>query len=558
MTHRAVDAASERYVEEYCALDPVSATFVGVGGLDDRLTDLSPDGFAAREELHRRALAEVTAATPADEREAVARDAFLERVGLEVEMADAGELRSRLSVIHSELHAVRQVFDLMPQEGEQAWSDVASRLAALPGALAGFRTTLREEADRGRVSAARQCREVARQVARWTGRDGGGGDVLGSLVAGCEVDVLRPDLERHAAAANVALDEFATFLQQELLPRAPERDAVGRDRYALHSRDSLGAVVDFDETYAWGWEELKRISDDMAATADRVLPGASYAEAVAHLEADESRKIHGSDAFRAWMQDLADRTVAELADVHFDIPEPIRRIECMIAPTNDGGIYYTGPSEDFTRPGRMWWSVPPGIEDFSPWREVTTVYHEGVPGHHLQVAQTAYRCELLNRWQRLFCWCSGHGEGWALYAERLMDDLGYLDDPAARLGMLDAQSFRAARVVVDIGLHLELEIPRDNPFGFHPGEVWNPDLALEFLRQHCAMEKAFLEFEVDRYLGWPGQAPSYKVGERIWRDARAQAEARAGADFDLRTFHRQALDLGALGLDPLQQALARL
>ncbi len=124
--------------------------------------------------------------------------------------------------------------------------------------------------------------------------------------------------------------------------------------------------------------------------------------------------------------------------------------------------------------------------------------------------------------------------------------------------MLDGQAFRAARVVVDIGMHLQLEIPADNPFGFHPGETWTPDLGYEFMRQHCAMEDSFVRFEVNRYLGWPGQAPSYKVGERIWLEARDQARTRAGADFDLATFHRQALDLGALGLDPLQQALARL
>jgi uncharacterized protein (DUF885 family) len=206
----------------------------------------------------------------------------------------------------------------------------------------------------------------------------------------------------------------------------------------------------------------------------------------------------------------------------------------------------------------MWWAVPDGITDFSTWREVTTVYHEGVPGHHLQVAQTAYRSELLNRWQRLMCWVSGHGEGWALYSERLMDDLGYLDDPADKLGMLDAQGFRAARVIVDIGMHLELEIPADNPFGFHPGETWTSQLGLEFMRQHCRMDDAFIKFEVNRYLGWPGQAPSYKVGERIWLQARDEAQARQGADFDLKAFHRAALDLGALGLDPMRQALARL
>ena len=202
------------------------------------------------------------------------------------------------------------------------------------------------------------------------------------------------------------------------------------------------------------------------------MPGGTVADAIAALEADPARKLAGTDALQAWMQELSDRVVGELADVHFDIPAADPHLECRIAPTKDGGIYYTGPSEDFSRPGRMWWSVPEGVTEFSTWREVTTVFHEGVPGHHLQVAQTAYRSNLLNRWQRLMCWVSGHGEGWALYAERLMADLGYLDDPGDRLGMLDAQAFRAARVVVDIGMHLELEIPAGT--GFHDGETWTP------------------------------------------------------------------------------------
>jgi len=139
-----------------------------------------------------------------------------------------------------------------------------------------------------------------------------------------------------------------------------------------------------------------------------------------------------------------------------------------------------------------------------------------------------------------------------------MEELGYLDEPGNKLGMLDAQGFRAARVVVDIGMHLELTIPRDNPFGFHLGETWTPELGLEFMRQHCRMQDAFVVFEVNRYLGWPAQAPSYKVGERIWLQARDEVKQRKGADFDLREFHRAALDLGSMGLDPLRDALARL
>jgi len=282
------------------------------------------------------------------------------------------------------------------------------------------------------------------------------------------------------------------------------------------------------------------------------------ADAIAALNADPARRIAGKEAFRDWMQELADRTITAMHGTHFDIPEQVRRIECCLAPTSDGGVYYTGPSEDFARPGRMWWAVPAGVDSFATWQEVTTVFHEGVPGHHLQIAQTVVRAELLNRWRRLLAWCSGHGEGWALYAERLMDELGYLDDPGEKLGMLDGQALRAARVVVDIGMHLELEIPAGNPFGFHPGERWTPELGWEFMRAHCSIGDEQLRYELNRYLGWPGQAPSYKVGERIWLQARADAQARLGSAFDLRTFPREALNLGSLGLDPLRAALARL
>jgi uncharacterized protein (DUF885 family) len=554
---RPVDAVAERFVDDYAALDPIAATYLGLPGHEDRLTDLSPDGFGARADLTRKALADATAAAPSDEREQVARDAFLERLGLDVELDEAGVPQSQVSVLTSGLHEVRSVFDLMATEGEEAWSNIDARLAAIPATLEGYRETLVRAAAAGDVAAKRQLNAVAEQVRGWTGQDGGENFFL-DLVTGTDVEGLRGDLERHAAAASDAFAAFGRWLSDELAPRGRDKDAVGRERYTLGSRYFLGATVDLEETYAWGFEELERIEDEMARVADKVVPGGSLDEAVASLEADPSRRIEGKEAFREWMQDLATRTLEDMAGTHFDIPEPVRRIECCIAPTTDGGIYYTGPSEDFTRPGRMWWAVPAGVESFATWREVTTVFHEGVPGHHLQVAQTAYRKEVLNRWQRLMCWVSGHGEGWALYAERLMDELGYLDDPADKLGMLDGQGFRAARVVVDIGMHLELEIPRDNPFGFHPGETWTPDLGLEFMRQHCRMEDAFIQFEVNRYLGWPGQAPSYKVGERIWLQAREDARTRLGSAFDLKAFHRAALDLGSLGLDPLQAALARI
>lgn len=546
-----VDDVAERYVDAQAALDPYEATYAGIAGHDAESTDYSPDGFAQRQDLARRTLAELDAATARDEREEVAREAMRERLGLGLELNAAG-LDRALNVIESPMHGVRMVFDLMPTDTDEQWANIATRLRDVPAAIAGYQATMNADIAAGLAPARRQVVAVVDQARR-------AADSFFTELVANGPEALRADLDAGAAAASKAFADFGTYLADEVTPRATTHDAVGRDTYAIASRYFLGATVDLDETYEWGIGELARIEAEMAEVAQQIVPGGSVDDAVAALDADPARHVAGTDALKAWMQELSDRTVEAVNGVHFDIPDPIRRLECMIAPTKDGGIYYTGPSDDLSRPGRMWWSVPEGVDTFSTWRETTTVFHEGVPGHHLQVAQVVVNREVLNRWQRLYCWISGHGEGWALYAERLMADLGFLDDPGDRLGMLDGQGFRAARVVVDIGLHLGKDVPESavRNDGIEPG-VWTPDKAFTFLRAHCRMADEFLRFELDRYLGWPGQAPSYKVGERIWLTARDDVRRRKGDAFDLKEFHRAALDLGALGLDPLQAALARI
>ncbi len=558
-----IDEIADRYVDEYARLDPIAATALGIAGHDDRLTEMTPEGFGARADLDRRTLAQLALIVPADEVERVAKEAMTERLEVGLERYDAGMVTSEVNVVAGPLNDLRGVFDLMPLAGESAASDINARLHAVPTALTQLRQTVLEAADHGHVAASRQILEVAAQCDAWA--DPARDDFWPGLARRIREanaqglpDGLVEDIDTAAAASRAATAEFGRFLREELAPRGRENEAVGRELYGLASRNFLGAAVDLEGTYAWGLAELARIEADMRAVADKIQPGATATEAIAALEGDPARRIDGKEAFRDWMQALADRTLGDLTDTHFDIPEQVRVIECLIAPVADGGIYYTGPNEDFSRPGRMWWAVPSGVDSFSTWKEVTVVYHEGVPGHHLQVGQTAVRTDILNRWRRRMAGCSGHGEGWALYAERLMDELGYLDDPGDKIGMLDSQALRAARVVVDIGMHLELQVPVDNPFGFHPGETWNRELGWEFLRGHCNVGDEALRFELNRYLGWPGQAPAYKVGERVWLEARADAQARKGPAFDLKAFHRAALDLGPLGLDPLRAALTRI
>jgi uncharacterized protein (DUF885 family) len=544
----AVDQLVEDYLDEYVALDPSFATFVGISGRDAELPDLSPDGHAARSALRLRTLDALAEAIPADATDRITVAAATERLGVAEEVYRLGADESDLNIIASPLQSVRAVFDLMATATADDWSTIATRLGAVPAAIDGYIVSLRNAAARGEVSPRRQIEACLGQCDDNIGPDG----FFATLVAGAG-DVpasLRADLDRGAAAAAGAYARLRAFLAAELLPVAPAGDAVGRERYAVFSRSFLGSAIDLEETYIWGQKELARIADLMQQTASRILPDASVPEAIAHLATDPSRKLAGTDALQAWMQQKSDAAIAALAGTHFDVPEPIRTLECRIAPTHTGGIYYTGPSEDFTRPGRMWWSVPKGVTEFSTWKELSVVYHEGVPGHHLQIAQTTYRRELLNRWRRMAAWISGHGEGWALYAEWLMADLGFLDDPADFLGMLDSQSLRAARVVLDIGIHCGFDAPAEVG-----GGTWDYDKAWQFLTAHSSKSEPQLRYELDRYLGWPGQAPAYKIGERLWLALRDEVRRRDGDAFDLKTFHRQALDIGSVGLDVLRAAV---
>lgn len=537
-----LDVLSEEWLDTMLELQPELHIHLGRPGRESDYTDRSPDGVADAADAARSMLARVRRAEPLDAVDQVTQAELIRTLELEVEQVEAGFWQRDLNVIASPGQDIRDVFDLMGTDTEDDWAHIARRMQAIPAAMAGYLDSLRIGIAAGNTPAIRQVREVSGQAAKQVGKN----SFFASLAARAEVpESLRAELDAGVQAATAAYAGMVEFLDRELAPQAPEADGVGREHYAIASRYFVGVEIDLDETYEWGLEELARMVEEQEAIAEQILPGATVVEAIAHLDTDPTHKLHSTDALQAWMQETSDRAVADLGRTHFDIPEPMRRLECRIAPTEEGGIYYTPPSDDFERAGRMWWSVPEGITEFDTWRELTTVYHEGVPGHHLQCGLAIHNSAELNGWRR-FNWNSGHGEGWALYAERLMSDLGYLDEPANRLGMLDGQRMRAARVVVDIGVHLGK--PKPDGSG-----TWTGDDAFPFLSQHVNMNEPFIRFEANRYLGWPGQAPSYKVGQRMWEQLRDEYVAANGPD--LKEFHRQALAVGSVGLGTLRQAL---
>jgi uncharacterized protein (DUF885 family) len=542
-----IDAVAEKWVEKLADLMPTLATYIGLdrGKLGD-WEDFSPAGHDANADAAKAVIAELTPLTPVDAVDAVTKDDLLGTLKLELEKHDLEFHLRDVNVLASPVQTIRETYDIMPTDTEGDWANIASRLNSASVAVDQYIETLRLGIERGVVPAKRQVLEVIIQCRETADPDG----LFADLVAGASglSAGLTSELQKGALASANAYGTLAEFFEKELLPAAGDKDAVGRDIYAVASRAFLGATVDLDETYEWGVEELQRMVDEQTSIANEIKAGASVEEAIEFLSEDASRKLHGTEALQKWMQQTSDKAIAELGKTHFDIPEQIRTLECMIAPSHTGIIYYTGPTDDFSRPGRMWWSVPEGVNEFDTWRELTTVYHEGVPGHHLQIAQAVYNRATLNSYRRLLAGTSGHAEGWALYAERLMEELGYLDDPADRLGMLDGQRMRAARVVLDIGVHLE----KQRPDGKGP---WTGDYAFDFMGKNVNMAPEFVRFEVNRYLGWPGQAPSYKVGQRIWEQIRDEYKAREGAAFSPKDFHKKALDLGGVGLDTLRDAL---
>jgi len=542
-----LDRIAEEWVDTLCELDPDYRVWLGREGDVTGYGDLSPDGHAAWITAAQLTLSRLESATALDDVDRVTQADLSAELRLALETSAAGWHLRDLNNIASPAQALRDVYDLMPSESESDWDAIATKLGNLDDALQGYRETLRQGIREGHVPARRQIDEVIAQAERHASDTGFFVTLAGDTAPENLPVSLRTKLRTNADEARVAYSDFAAFLRDELAPASHNRDGVGRDLYQLHSRRFLGATVDLDETYEWGLDELARMTDEQERIAAR-LCGGSVSDAVAFLATDSSRKIHGTDALQAWMQDLSDTAIRDLDGTHFDIPVEMRKLECRIAPTKDGGIYYTGPSDDFARAGRMWWSVPEGVTEFDTWRETTTVYHEGVPGHHLQISQAVYNASQLNTWRRQLAGSSGHAEGWALYAERLMAELGYLDDDGDRFGMLDGQRMRAARVVLDIGVHLGKQRPDGHG-------VWDADYAFEFMRNNVLLDEEFIRFEVTRYLGWPGQAPSYKIGQRIWEELRRECERREGESFELKKWHKRVLDIGGTGLDTLRKAI---
>ncbi|MFD6054086.1 DUF885 domain-containing protein [Agromyces sp. NPDC060279] len=563
--HATVRSVADAHLAALAEHEPAAAQALGRGAAA-RLADYGPEWAEERRALLGRTAAAL-AALPAEERAAdAALDAALaERAASEAELFDTGFTARLLAPLASPVQEIRERFDDVTVTDDEAGDAVIERLASVEPALGEFRRRLEWARDAGRagrfsgsgVAAARQLEVVAGQIDTWI--DPAGLDYFSRISAAPLSGSRAAALARAGERATRAFGELSGWLRTELLPSAPVEDAVGEHVYRQIAQSFLGTRLDLDEVYDYGWSELERLLGEARRLAAIVLGDGAGAgtgsddtgavrAAARLLDADPRYRVAGHERIVAWLQDRLEDTFARVDGVAFDLPRAIREVDVVVPTAASGVVYYTPGAPDGSVRSKIVWTIPEGAEAIGTWQEVTSFHHEGVPGHHLE--HTINRSNAgLHPWQRYLCEIHGYAEGWAHYSEQLSDSIGLLRDPAEQLGMVLGQIWRAVRIVVDLGLHTGREL-RPNPLG--ATGRWTPELGRRFLTELALVDPRTAGFEVDRYLAWPGQALAFKVGAKLWTEARASAEASGIAAKD---FHHRALSYGPMGLGPLQHLL---
>jgi len=341
-----------------------------------------------------------------------------------------------------------------------------------------------------------------------------------------------------------AIERFAKFMEDEYLPKAREDIALsfnpnGADCYPALVRYHATIQPSAEEIHQLGLEQIAGIRAEMQAIIDEHFQGETIESLMKNLNIDPDYTFSTREDVLNYALESLDTSMSAMTRAFGRLPKAEMLIKPYPAYREDSGTgEYHSSSEDGTRPGIYYIAVvDPTHRSIAGQQSV--LYHEGYPGHHLQ---GAIALELGDRVHPLarYLWNSGFGEGWALYSERLAGELGLYSGPLDRIGLLSDQAARAARLVVDSGLHTK---------------GWTRQQAVDYMLANTAWPPGDIESEINRYISWPGQANSYMLGMLEIRRLRDLAEARLGSDFDIRGFHDRVLGTGSITLPMLEESI---
>ena len=378
---------SDQYIEQLAESDPGLDTALGIAGHDHEMTDFSPRGHDQRHEITRSTLNKLNSLDTTADRDRLAAGVLRNSLEMSTLEYDAGEHLRSIRVLAGDVDSARAIFDLMPTATADNWKTIAERMQAVPTAFASMQESWTLGISRKVVAPRRQAIVVAEQLETWAGTPTSPGFFTqfaesASNVKGAPLEELR----RAAIDASNSMAETAKFLRQTYAPAADPRNGVGPERHALARRRFMGMSVDAREAYEWGFAEVSRLDAELVKTAKEIKPNTTLDEVRHFLDTDPQHSIEGEENLREWLQKLMDDAMSFLIrENHFDIPKEIHRVEAMISPPGGAAaMYYTPPSEDLSRPCLTWYPAN-GRKRFPLWSEPTTAYHEGVPGHHLQI-----------------------------------------------------------------------------------------------------------------------------------------------------------------------------
>lgn len=549
---RALHALFDRQWQTSAERVPEWATYNGDHRFDDRLADMSEAAIAERDALARQWLAEAQAIaaerlSPTDR---VSREMFIGAREREVAMQPFTGWRSlRVGGLFGAQAGLAELLRVTPTATVDQAERLLARLAQVPRRMAQEIALMRQGVALGWVPARDVLQRMLQQIDAQIGpaaEDGPfwapfqrlGADIPADERARLQAEGLQA-LEQQVLPAMRALRRF---IVDEYLPQAPASGALGRypdgERvYERLVRDQTTTDYSPREIHAIGQRELARLRDEMEAVKTDAEFSGPLPEFVHYLNSDRRFFHTDPNAMLTAYRDLAKRIDAELPRLFAELPRAPYGVRAM--PTfrgPDAAEYYDAPARDGSRAGYFNANVQ-GLDRKPRWAMATLVAHEAVPGHHLQIAR-ALELDGLPEFRRAGWGNAAYVEGWGVYAETLGREIGLYDDPYALFGHLQSLAFRAARLVVDTGLH---------------ALGWQRQQAIDFMVERTGLDARFVAAEVDRYLATPAQALAYTMGELKIAELRDRARTRLGARFDLRRFHNAVLDQGAVPLDVLER-----
>jgi len=544
----AVDQLADGFWERFKELNPISATINGDSRYDDRLPDPSPEGRAKdralAEDMRDRAAAIPDEGLSVEDR--ITRDVL--RVIGELFIIQDDQRIDTLQVVDQmggPQTLLPQICQFQPADTPERLEKFLGRLHAYPKYMADNRELLKEALQSGltapRIVAERTIAQLERMLAIPIDQA-----VVPSLVqVASEADrekireVIRDEVYPADAAFLDALrGEYRHACREENgIWSAPDGDTLYRTQILRWTTLDLDPA----EVHQIGLDELAAIDIERRAIAQAAGFGDDTAAYRASLAG-------AADNIPASREGLIARATEDIERAHEFAPRMFRRIpmsQCRVIPVEEYKerdapfAYYYPPSADTTRPGTYYVNTF-DLPSRTYSRLASTTYHEAIPGHHFQIALESENTAL-NSFRRFAARYAGgaYVEGWGLYAERLADEMGLYRNEAERFGMLDAQAWRAARLVVDTGIH---------------ALRWTRQQSIDTLLE-AGLTETDAVIETDRYIGWPGQALTYKVGHREIERLRREISARDGDAFDLREFHDQLLGHGSLPLATLAREL---